>query len=260
MKIGFIGCGNLAISLIEGFKSKRVIKSSDIGFYSSDSDDIKKSICKKYGVISYSTNAEVVAASDLIIIAIKPNIIFKVLDEIKQCDFKDKIILTVAAGVNSKDIAEKLSYDKVIRMMPNILGSVGEGMFVIAENSNLKAEIDVITNLFCKIGKALVVGEQYLAAVTAISGSAPAYVFMFIEALANGGIREGLPSGISYEIASQVVLGSAKLALESDMHPAQLREKVCSPAGTTIEAVASLENDGFKAAVMNAVKKCANKS
>lgn len=260
MKIGFIGCGNLATSLIEGFKSKRVIKGQDIGFYSSDPEDIKKSICKKYDVISYSTNAEVVANSDLIILAIKPNIIDKVLDEIKQCDFSNKIILSVAAGVNSKDIAEKLSYDKVIRMMPNILASVSEGMFVIAENNCLKQEINKIEELFGKIGKTLVVAEQYLAAVTAISGSAPAYVFMFIEALANGGIREGLPSGISYEIASQVVLGSAKLALESDMHPAQLREKVCSPAGTTIEAVASLENDGFKAAVMNAVKKCANKS
>ncbi len=182
------------------------------------------------------------------------------LEEIKQCNFKDKIVLSVAAGVNSKDVAEKLSYDKVIRMMPNILGSVGEGMFVIAENNNLKPEIDIIKGLFNKIGKALVIGEQYLAAVTAISGSAPAYVFMFIEALANGGIREGLPCAVSYEIASQVVLGSAKLALESSMHPAELREKVCSPAGTTIEAVASLENDGFKAAVMNAVKKCANKS
>ena len=260
MKIGFIGCGNLATSMIEGFKSKRVIKSQDIGFFSSDSDDIKNSICKKYGIVSYSSNDEVVEKSDIIILAIKPNVMHKVLDGIKHCNFENKIILSVAAGVNSCDIAQKLSYDKVIRMMPNILGSVGEGMFVIAENENLKSEISQIKVLFTKIGKALVVGEQYLAAVTAISGSAPAYVFMFIEALANGGIREGLPSAVSYEIASQVVLGSAKLALVSDMHPAELREKVCSPAGTTIEAVASLENDGFKAAVMNAVKKCANKS
>jgi pyrroline-5-carboxylate reductase len=145
-------------------------------------------------------------------------------------------------------------------MMPNILGAVGEGMFAIAENEKLGAETDLIKGLFSKIGKVIVLPEQYLAAVTAVSGSAPAYVFMFIEALANGGIREGLPCAVSYEIASQVVLGSAKLALESDAHPAALREKVCSPAGTTIEAVASLENDGFKAAVMNAVAKCANKS
>jgi len=260
MKIGFIGCGNLAISVIEGFINQKAADCKDIGFFSNDNEAVKKSICEKYCIISYSSNADVIKNSDLIILAIKPNIVFNILDEIKNLSLKDKIILSVAAGVSVNDIKQKLSYDKVIRMMPNILGSVGEGMFVIAQDESLKAETEILRNLFGKIGKVMIIDEQYLKAVTAISGSAPAYVFMFIEALANGGIREGLPSAISYEIASQAVLGSAKLALCSNLHPAALREKVCSPAGTTIEAVASLENDGFKASIMNAVKKCANKS
>ncbi len=260
MKIGFIGSGNLATSVIEGFIRNNVVSGDDIGFYSNDPLEQKKFICEKYKIKSFESNSIVIQESDLVILAVKPNIIFKVLDEIKGCDFNNKIILSVAAGVETAEIIKYLGYNKVIRMMPNILGSVGEGMFVIANNADLSDKINIILDLFAQIGRVVVLNETYMSAVTAISGSAPAYVFMFIEALALGGIREGLPAAVAYEIASQVVLGSAKMALESDMHPAQLRDKVCSPAGTTIEAVAALENDRFTAAVMNAVKKCADKA
>lgn len=260
MKIGFIGSGNLAVSVIEGLINKDVISGNDIGFFSNDSLEQKKLICEKYKIRSFESNATVIQKSDLIILAVKPNVIFKVLDEIKGCSFDNKIILSVAAGIESTEIIKHLGYDKVIRMMPNILGSVEEGMFALANNPDLTAELKSISDLFGQIGRVVVLNEAYMSAVTAISGSAPAYVFMFIEALAMGGIREGLPAAVAYEIASQVVLGSAKMALVSDMHPAQLRDKVCSPAGTTIEAIASLENDRFTAAVMNAVKKCAEKA
>lgn len=260
MKIGFIGCGNLALSVIEGMIKYRAAESQDICFYSADSDEVKKGIVDQYGICSLGSNADVVAQSQMIFLAVKPNVLLSVLAELQEANLQGRIFISVVAGVAAEEIKQHLQYDKVLRMMPNILGSVGEGMFVFAEDETLKDELRQAEKLLKKIGKTLRLDEKQLAAVTAISGSAPAYVFMFIEALAQGGIREGISQKAAYDIAAQVVLGSAKMVSESSLHPAQLRDKVCSPAGTTIEAVASLQQDGFSAAVMNAVKRCANKA
>lgn len=260
MKIGFIGCGNLALSLIEGMKKYHAAESQDICFYSADSEETKKAIVDKYHIQSLPGNAEVVKQSQLIFLAVKPNVLLSVLDELKAQDLTGKVFISVVAGMMTEEIKAQLGYDKVLRMMPNILGSVGEGMFVFAQDGELEQELRLAEALLGQIGQTLRLPEKQLAAVTAISGSAPAYVFMFIEALAQGGIREGISQSAAYDIAAQVVLGSAKMVKESDLHPAQLRDMVCSPGGTTIEAVASLEQDGFAGAVMNAVKKCANRA
>lgn len=186
MKIGFIGCGNLALSVIEGMIKYRAAESQDICFYSADSEEVKKGIVDQYGICSLGSNADVVAQSQMIFLAVKPNVLLSVLAELKEANLQGRIFISVVAGVAAGEIKQHLQYDKVLRMMPNILGSVGEGMFVFAEDETLKDELRQAEKLLEKIGKTLRLDEKQLAAVTAISGSAPAYVFMFIEALAQG--------------------------------------------------------------------------
>ncbi len=254
MNIGFIGCGNLALSVIEGFrKGDGAVK--NICFFSMDDARRKAQLAEQYQMVSAPDNKTVVTQSDLIVLAVKPNVIQRALEEIQACDFTDKIVLSVAAGVPVAQIKTYLKDAVVLRMMPNILGAVAEGMFVLAESEHNKAE-EAVCGLFNQIGRTMVLEEKHMAAITALSGSAPAYVFMFIESLAAGAIRAGIQADAAYEIAAQVVKGSAQLVLSSDAHPAALRDMVSSPGGTTIEAIASLENDGFRAAVINAFEKC----
>ncbi len=203
---------------------------------------------------------------DYIILAVKPFILPKVLEELARFDKKEleqKVFVSIVAGVSIETIRKALGKRvKIVRVMPNTPALVQEGMTVIAqrEEAVLEEEFSDVVRIFNAVGKTEVMAESMINTVTGISGSSPAYVYMLIEAMADAGVRDGLTRSAAYRLAAQAVLGSAKMVLESGKHPGELKDMVCSPKGTTIEAVAELEKRGFRSAVISAIKKCNDKA
>ncbi len=260
-KVGFIGCGNMAQAMIGGIvKSGIVSKDSIIG---SNSGDKNLNITKeKYGIETTKDNKEVAKAADILIIAVKPHIYPAVIEEIKDYVKENTVIVTIAAGVTigfmEKAFGKKI---KVIRTMPNTPAMVGEGMSAVCYNDIVtEEELNKVVKLFESFGKVEIISEKLMDAVPAVSGSSPAYVYMFIEALADGAVRDGVPRAKAYSMAAQAVLGAAKMVLETGMHPGQLKDNVCSPGGTTIEAVYALEKNNFRGTIMEAMKACTDKN
>ena len=185
------------------------------------------------------------------------------IEEILSMQLDDKkIIVTIAAGVTLTDVEEWFNKDvKIVKTMPNTPALVGEAMTAICANKNVtKDELNIITSIFNSFGKSEILEEKYFHAFTALCGSSPAYVYMFIEAMADAAVKQGLPRDKAYKMASQAVLGSAKMVLETKENPGKLKDNVCSPGGTTIEAVIELERQGFRNAVISAIEKCEEKS
>lgn len=257
--IGFIGAGNMGGSIISGMVIRGGVAAEDV--YVTDprvTDDIRAlgvNICEL---------EETVRKSDYIVLAVKPNIMGDVLDKIsKITQTDDKVFITIAAGVDIAYMKLGLGKKKkIVRVMPNLPMSVGEGMSVICGSDEVEEnELAAAVKIFSCVGKTAVSNsEDMIDKCIAINGSAPAYVFMFIEALADGAVKNGVPRKDAYELAAQTVLGSAKMILDSGKHPGVLKDMVCSPGGTTIEAVCSLEADGFRNAVINAVEACTKKA
>lgn len=218
--------------------------------------------CKKYGVTPSEDNKTLAKWADILFLAVKPNVIYSVIDEIKKEVNPNTIIVSIAAGQSIEKIEKAFGKKiKLVRVMPNTPALVGEGMSALVPNSNLaEDELAVICNIFKVLGKAEIVSESMMDAVTAVSGSSPAYIFMIIEAMADGAVMGGLPRDKAYTFAAQAVLGSAKMVLETGTHPAELKDSVCSPAGTTIEAVKVLEERGLRSAVIEAMQACMEKS
>lgn len=261
MKIGFIGTGNMGTAIIKGCIAKDHSFASRI--FASDIDfDKTKAMAEALGINACKTNEEVVKNSDIIILSVKPNIYDRVLSEIKTFVSGKHIIVSIAPGISIGNI-EKFFTDpvKVIRTMPNTPAMVNEGMTAVCKNQNITDEdLKSVLSIFNNIGKTEVIDEKLMDVVTSVSGSSPAYVYMFIEALADGAVLHGMPRQQAYRFASQAVMGSAKMVLESGMHPGFLKDMVCSPGGTTIEAVKSLEQNKFRSAVIEAVDVCTEKS
>lgn len=205
------------------------------------------------GIRATESNAEVATESDVIVIAVKPNIVVAALDSIRGA-VRDKVVVSIAAGVTLATIEGALggSGARVVRTMPNTPCLVGEAAVGLAKGSFATDEdVAVATRLFS--GTVVVVDEKHLNAVTAVSGSGPAYVFLFIEALADAGVRAGLPRAVAQKLAAQTVKGAAAMQIETDAHPGVLKDQVCSPGGTTIAGVEALEKNGFRFAAMSAV-------
>ena len=194
--------------------------------------------------------------------SVKPHIIPIVLKNLSGNVKKDTIILTIAAGISISVIENALGEDKkVVRTMPNTPAQVLSGMTAVTFNKNIEnSEKEIIFKLLNSFGKSVEIEEKLMHAYTGISGSLPAYVYMFMEALADGGVLCGMPRNKAYEIVAQTVAGSAKMLLETGKHPGQLKDEVCSPSGTTIEAVRVLENGNFRGNVIEAVVACTEKS
>ncbi len=261
MKLAFIGGGNMATAIIEGIVKSGFAGTGEISI--SDKDDLKLKSFKDRGMNVFSDNLEAACDSDIIIVAVKPAVVATVLGELSELkNISDKLIISIAAGVSLAKLSHYMGKEaKFIRVMPNTPAMVGEGMAALCKNSSVSDdEMLLAINMFSTFGKAVCVTEKQMDAVTAVSGSGPAYVYMFIEALADGGVLEGLPRDTAYILAAQTVLGAAKMVLETGIHPGTLKDMVCSPGGTTIEAVASLENDGFRGSIIRAVEVCAEKS
>ena len=258
--VGFIGAGNMAAAIIEGTIAKKAISAGNIYVYDVDSEKLH-GLNQKLGVQIANSLTDLVTSADIVVLAVKPNIIGAVLQDIKDI-IGNTAVVSIAAGWSADMLKAVIGADKkVLRLMPNTPLMVGEGMTVFeVPHSVSDDEYTFIENIFSSIGRVAQAPEKLMDAVTAVSGSGPAYVFLFIEALADAGVLCGLPRAQAIELASQTVLGAAKMVLETGSHPGALKDAVCSPGGTTIEAVKSLENDGLRAAVINAAEKCAIKS
>lgn len=261
MKIGFIGAGNMASAMIGGLIKSKLVKHSDI-IASAKTEKTLLNIKKNFNINVTKDSNEVVKNSDIIVVAVKPNIYDIVLNEIKEIIGKEKIIVTIAAGKSIQSIENMIGKDKkIIRSMPNTPCLVGEGMSALCPNKNIdEKDLSIVKLIFDSFGKCEVVEENLIDVVIGGSGSSPAYVFMFIEAMADACVLNGMSRDKAYTFCSQAVLGAAKMVLETDIHPGKLKDNVCSPGGTTIEAVRVLEEEGMRSSVIKAINACIEKS
>ena len=260
--IGMIGTGNMGSAILRGVVDAGYIRSSLITAYDASAKKMRELEEDIPGVRLAQDCREVAENADLIIIAVKPIYVQNVIDEIRGV-LNGKAVLSIAAGWTVDMLSRALSGTGAtyLRVMPNTPALVGEGMTALCDDSTFsKEDFEYAKGIFDSVGKTRILPERLFDGVVAISGSSPAYVYMLIEAMADAGVREGLPRVYSYEMAAQSVLGSALMVLSSGTHPAALKDAVCSPGGTTIEAVEELERKGFRAAVMDAMKACAEKS
>ncbi len=261
MKIGFIGGGNMGAAIIGGIVSSGIYKGVDISVVDLIKENVDK-LVGEYGVRDGKSNTQTAENSDILFIAVKPNVCGDVISEIKSYINYDSVIVSIAAGKSIGEIESLFDKKiKLVRVMPNTPALVGEGMAALSGNANVSdEEIAKVAEIFGCFGKVEIVPEKMMDIVTAVSGSSPAFVYMFIEAMADAAVLGGMPRVQAYKFAAQTVLGSAKMVLDTGIHPGALKDMVCSPAGTTIEAVAELEKRGFRSAVIEAVRVCEAKS
>ena len=260
-RIGFIGCGKMGQAMITGMLQSSLVRPQQI-IGSARSDETLLTVEQKYNINVTLSNQEVASSSDFLFIAVKPHLYKDVLQEVKDYVNKETIIITIAAGIDIAFIEEQFDTEvKVVRSMPNTPSLVGEGMSVLSVNHLIsEEEKQQVMSLFNSFGKSEIMDESLMDAIPAISGSSPAYVYMFIEALADGGVMQGVPRKLAYKLAAQAVLGAAKMVLDTEKHPGELKDEVCTPGGVTIEAVATLEKHQFRGAILTAMENCTNKS
>ena len=261
MKIGFIGCGNMASAMIGGILRQGIFSKDEI-IVSNLTDEGRARSEKTLGVVTTLDNNEIVRSAKTVVLAVKPQFYEEVLTEVHDSLTTEHTIIGIAPGKTLAWLEEKAGLPlKVVRFMPNTPAQVGAGMTAVCTNDRVSedelAEILKITDSF---GSTEVIPERLMDAAGAVGGCSPAYVYMFIEALADGGVKYGLPRKTAYEMAAQAVLGSAKMVLETGKHPEQLKDEVCSPGGTTIQGVSALEEMGFRSALIKACDACYEKS
>lgn len=260
MKIGFIGSGNMGGAIIGGIVNGGIYEANEI-IVSDVSKSALDRINSEFGVNITSDN-KVSAQAEILFLCVKPQYLYGVISEIKDTVTEDTLVVSIAAGQSIKRITEAFGKKiKLVRVMPNTPALVGEGMAAAVPNENVsETEKEAVDKIFSSFGKCEFISEGLMDAVTAVSGSSPAYVFMFIEAMADAAVIGGMPRAQAYTFAAQSVLGSAKMLLETGRHPGELKDMVCSPAGTTIEAAAVLEEKGFRSSVIEAMRACMEKS
>ena len=261
MKLGFIGTGNMAGAIMGGIIRQGIISPEEI-IGSNIGETGRERVKKEYGIHVTADNKEVAQNAEFLILSVKPQFYAQVIEEIKDTVREDQLIITIAPGKTLAWLEEQFGKKvKIVRTMPNTPALVGEGMTAACPNDAVtEEEKNYALELLGAFGKVEVVPEHVIDAVVAVSGSSPAYVFMLIEAMADGAVAEGMPRAQAYKFAAQAVYGSAKMVLETGKHPGELKDMVCSPAGTTIEAVSVLEKAGFRSAVVEAEKVCAEVS
>ncbi len=259
--LGFIGTGKMGSALINGICNAGLFSPSNV--YASDLYEPSLDALKQNAGINVSTDNKVtVVNSDVIVLAVKPQILRKVISSIKDDVTEDKLIISIAAGVKLEEIEKEFNEGtSVVRVMPNIAATVAEAASAITQGKNAsKEDAEDALSIFRSVGSAIQVSENLMDAVTGLSGSGPAYIFPVIEAMADGAVYEGLDRESALILAAQTVIGAAKMVLDTGMHPGELKDMVTSPSGTTIRAVRVLEESGVRAAFMNAVIESSNRS
>ena len=261
MKLGFIGTGNMASAIMGGIIKKGLISANEI-IGADLLEQGRERVKKEFDICITADNNEVVEKADVIILSVKPQFYEEVICEIRDFIRADQIVITIAPGKTLAWILEKFGKDvKVVRTMPNTPALVGAGMTAMCPNEFMtEEEIAYVRTLLESFGRVEIVPERLMDTVVSTSGSSPAYGFMMIEAMADAAVSGGMPRAQAYHFAAQAVMGSAKMVLETGKHPGELKDMVCSPGGTTIEAVRTLEEYGFRSAVIEAMKVCEEKS
>ena len=250
-KIGFIGCGNMGKAILGGLIASGQVLPGQIWVYTPSPDKVA-ALHDQFGINAAESAQEVAQIADIIFAAVKPGTMIKVLSEITSSLNKDSLVVSIAAGVTLDQLARALGHDrKIIRAMPNTPALVNAGMTSVTPNALVTPEdtADVL-NIFRCFGEAEVIAEPMIHPVVGVSGSS----------MADAAVLGGMPRAQAYKFAAQAVMGSAKMVLETGEHPGALKDMVCSPGGTTIEAVRVLEEKGFRAAVIEAMTKCMEKS
>ena len=257
MTIGFIGAGNMGYAMIQG--AQKVFQNAIV--YTDISNTQCERVKLKTGMDYLESNQDVIDHADIIVLAIKPQYYTEVLMAVTIPS--DRIVISIAPGMTIEFVSAFINGNpKVVRAMPNTPALIGEGMSGIAfgQANFSEEEKKAVMDLFSSFGKAKEVPEKLMNVVVPLSGSSPAYVFMFIEAMADAAVAQGMPRNTAYEMAAQSVLGAAKMIIETQEHPGSLKDQVCSPGGTTIAAVRSLEKNGFRSAVIEAMMTCYEKA
>ncbi len=261
MKLGFIGCGNMATAIIRGILENGLLKHEEIGATAlTTSSRIRIQTELKIQVME--ENRALAAQAEILVLAVKPQFYEEIIAEIRDVLRGEQVVITLAPGKTIAWLEKQFAKPvKIIRTMPNTPAMVQEGMTAICPNKMVtEEELAYACELMKSFGEAEIVPERLIDAVVAVSGSSPAYVYMMIEAMADAAVAEGMPRTQAYKFAAKAVLGSAKMVLETGKHPGELKDMVCSPGGTTIQAVKTLEKMGFRSAIMEAMQVCAEKS
>ncbi len=260
-RLGFIGCGNMASAIIGGAVSSGFLSGGDITVYDVDSKKSEE-LAKAYGVNICSSVQEAVSCSRYAMLAVKPQVFPTVLPQIKGCaESNNTGIISIGAGKSLDYIGSFLNENTpIIRVMPNINAKAGAAMSAVCANKNVDSEFLKFANELCaSFGEVIELPEEQFPLFAVIAGCSPAFSFMYIDSLARAGVKNGMSKKNALKIAAQAVLGSAKMILQDDAHPWELTDSVCSPGGTTIEGVVSLQKDAFESAVINAVEKSLEK-
>jgi pyrroline-5-carboxylate reductase len=260
-KIAFLGAGNMAEALVAGIVKAKL--SAPEFLLATDISPSRLELIKEHHHIQVGTqNLDAILWADIIILCLKPNVVYEVLAEIHSSLSEKQLIISVAAGVPIKGIQGKIGQAiPLVRAMPNTPAVIQEGVTALAGGEGLSLEnLKIAQGLFESVGKVVVVDESLMDAVTGLSGSGPAYVFLAIEALIDGGVRVGLPRNIAHILAVQTVLGAAKMVRETGEHPALLKDRVTSPGGTTIAGLQRLEEGGLRATLIEAVEAATHRS
>lgn len=254
--LGFIGTGNMATAIIKGVISSKLLKGNEIGVFDLQREKAE-ALSEEYGVKTFSSATELTENCERIVLSVKPNVISAVLSEINEtAKEKNPLFISIAAGKTLEFLSSCVSYDgKFVRVMPNINAVVLEAVSAFCANEKVtENEKAFVKELLSAFGTAVEIKEDLFSVFSAIAGCSPAFSYMYIDSLARGAVKNGMPKDMALRIAAQAVLGSAKMILQSDEHPWDLVDKVCSPGGTTIEGVTSLQENGFESTVMNAVQ------
>jgi pyrroline-5-carboxylate reductase len=260
-RVGFVGAGNMGDALIKGILQARLVPADAILVTEPRADRLAQMV-KQYGITSCADNAALAAAADVIVLAVKPQIIAAVAAELAPGLAGGKLVISVAAGVPTSALRAHLAPPtRLIRVMPNTPALVLEGATAIARGQGLApGDLETAQALFGAVGRVVVLDEDAMDAVTGLSGSGPAYVAIVIESLADGGVKMGLDRATAMTLAAQTVLGSAKLVLETGLHPGQLKDMVASPGGTTIAGIAALEEGAVRRTFISAVERATERS
>lgn len=261
MIIGFIGLGNMAKAMINGILTKGLVAPEEI-IGSARTQETCDRVKKEFEIEVTTDNVKVASAADILILAVKPQMFPSVVPGLKCVIKPGATVVSIAAGKSLSYLEDMLGKDmKIVRLMPNTPAMVNAGITAVCPNDKIADDdLKLVIKICDSFGMSEVIPESQMDAFCALAGSSPAYVFMYLEALADAGVKAGLPRDKAYKFAAQSCLGSAKLMLDTGKHPGVLKDMVCSPAGTTIEAVQTLEEAGFRAAVMDAVESCIERS
>ncbi len=260
MKIGFLGAGNMAGAIMKGLLQKSFVKGPDIMISRRDPDKRAK-LAEEFGVLAAQDNVHLAKSCDVVVLAVKPYFLRDVIQEIKP-HIGDKQVISIVAGWSFDALKDAFapSQPPILRVSVNTPVLVGEGSTVFCEETTFSCEmLTWAREMFSTLGAVRTLPERLLDAVVAVSGSGVAYVYTFIEALGDGAVRLGLPRDVAYEMAAQTMIGAGKMVLATGTHPGALKDAVCSPAGSTIEAIYELEKNGFRGIVMAAMDAVAQK-